>query len=242
MKHLLPFICLLALTACSPAALSTATLAPSETSLPPTATPLPPTATPLPPTASPTPLPPSATPTATATILPPTETVAPLPVELGEQPYLSQAYAFQVAYPTGWTPVELGDVLVLLLDPTAISTNIPTQAVTISSGPLETFLGGMLVGVPLEGSGAVLQALVPQLLGPGIELGELEPSEVGGLPAMGAAFTGQDETGIPVAGYVVLLLTEERAAILLASAPVEQWLDFAPTFGAMLDTFTFTNP
>ena len=235
MKHLLPFICLLALTACSPAALSTATLAPSRTSLPATATP-------LPPTASPTPLPPSATPTATATILPPTETVAPLPVELGEQPYLSQAYAFQIAYPTGWTPVELGDVLVLLLDPTAISTNIPTQAVTISSGPLETFLGGMLVGVPLEGSGAVLQALVPQLLGPGIELGELEPSEVGGLPAMGAAFTGQDETGIPVAGYVVLLLTEERAAILLASAPVEQWPVFAPTFSAMLDTFTFTNP
>ncbi len=235
MKHLLPFICLLALTACSPAALSTATLAPSETSLFPTATP-------LPPTASPTQPPPSATPTATATILPPTETVAPLPVELGEHPYLSQAYAFQVAYPAGWTPVELGDVLVLLLDPTAISTNIPTQAVTISSGPLETFLGGMLVGVPLEGSGAVLQALVPQLLGPGIELGEIEPSEVGGLPGMGAAFTGQDETGIPVAGYVVLVLIEERAAILLASAPAEQWPDFAPTFSAMLDTFTFTNP
>ena len=233
MKHLFFFLCLLVLTACSQEA-------PSEKRLPlPTATQPAPTATQRP-TFTPTPLPPTATPT--TAVLPPAATAIPIPGELGEQPYVSQAYAFQIAYPAGWTPVELGDVLILLGDPLAISTNTPTQAVTISSGPLETFLGGMLVGVPPDGAGAVLQALIPQLMGAGIQLGELEMRAVGDLPVVAAPFSGQDETGIPVAGYVVLALGEQRAAILMASAPAEQWPGFAPTFTAMLDTFSFTTP
>ena len=230
MKHLFFFLCLLALTACSQAS-------PSATTLPPTVTLQPPAATP-PPTSTPTPF----LPTATATPVLPTATDLPLPGVLDEQPYVNETYAFQVAYPTGWQPVEMGDIVILLADLSAISTNTPTQAVTISAGPLETFLGGMLVGVGLDGAGAVLQALVPQLMGPGIQLGQFETLTVGDLPAIGAPLDGEDETGIPIEGYVALLLTGQRAAILLASAPAGEWAGFAPTFTAMLDTFAFTIP
>jgi hypothetical protein len=146
-----------------------------------------------------------------------------------------------VAYPAGWHVVDMEDMVILLDDPAALATQIPTQAVIVSAGPLETFLGGLLAGVPLEGGGAVLRAVAPQLLGPGFELGEFEPLTAGDLPAIGAPFAGQDESGVDVQGYAVLTISGDRAAILLASAPAHQWPDLEPLFDAMLDTFTFID-
>ncbi|MGD2253630.1 MAG: hypothetical protein PVF70_12010 [Anaerolineales bacterium] len=224
MKRLPLVLCLLALTACGR---TQATPTPD----PPTATPVPPTATALP-TSTPTPLPPTSTPT----VLPETGAASAL---LADEPYTNPTYGYRLAYPAGWQVVEMGDMVILLADPSALATQIPTQAVIISAGPLETFLGGLLAGVPLEAGGAVLQAVAPQLLGAGFELGEFESLTAGGLPAIGAAFAGQDESGVDVQGFAVITISGERAAILLASAPVDQWPALEPLFHAMLDTFTF---
>lgn len=203
-----------------------------STPIPPTATAVTPTATAIPPRPTSTPLPPTITPTAQPT----TEAA---PALLADQPYHSKAYAYQIVYPTGWQAVDMGDMVILLADPSALTTQIPTQAVIISDGPVETFLGGLLAGVPLEGGSAVLQSVAPQLLGPGFVLGEFESLSVGDLPAIGADISGQDESGVDIQGYAVLTMSGERAVILLASAPVDQWPSLKPLFQAMLDTFMF---
>lgn len=197
-----------------------------------TRTPFPPSATAVPPTPTSTPLAPTNTPTA----LPATEAA---PAILSEQTYRNEAYGYQMMYPAGWQAIDMGDMVILLTDPSALTTHIPTQAVIISAGHLETFMGGLLAGVPLEGGSAALQSLAPQLLGPGFVLGEFESLSVGDLPSIGADFGGQDESGVDVQGYAVLTMSGERAAILLASAPADQWPSLEPLFHAMLDTFTF---
>ncbi|MBN2149574.1 MAG: hypothetical protein JW726_19460 [Anaerolineales bacterium] len=240
MKRFLLTLCLLVLAGCSP---STPTDAPPlSTATPPPTLTWTPTFTPLPPTETPTPLPP------TATLELPTETATPPPtaeaaeVMLNEIPYLSEIYGYQVAVPLGWQMVEMEDLLILTNDPQALANNTPTQAVIVSAGWLDTFLGGALVGVPIEGAPVVLQALIPQLLGPGFQPGEFETLPVGDLPAIGASLSGQDETGVSIEGYLTLILSDQRAAILLATAPADQWLDLAPLFTPILSSFTFTIP
>jgi hypothetical protein len=158
---------------------------------------------------------------------------------LAEQPYRSEVFGYSVSYPVGWQPVEMEDMLILVADPVALSTQTSTQAVILTAGQTDTFLGGLLAGVPLEGCSAVLQAVTPQLLGPSFQLGAFNPIAVGDLPAIGAPLAGQDETGVDIQGYAVLTLSEDRAAILLATAPVDEWPSLQPLLDAILETFAF---
>jgi hypothetical protein len=224
MKSFILISCLLALAACAQ---------PGPTT---TLMPLPSTETVVPPTANltPTTLPPTGTPT----ILPATKTVTNL---LLEELYVSEVYGYSFAYPNGWHAVEMQDMLILVADPAAISTSTPTQALIVFAGELDTFLGGMLVALPLEGAATELRAVVPQLVGPGYRLGEFESLALGELPAIGASFGGEDESGVPIQGYIVLTLSGEHAAILLGSAPADQWAGFELLYRIMLDTFIFTD-
>lgn len=201
--------------------------------------------------AEPTPLPATATPAAlittpkpTATPIPPTPTPLADPGYglLSEQLYISEAYGYEITYPAGWTLVEMADMLVLVDDPTSLSTNIPTRAAIISAGPLDSFLGGSLAGAPLESAGPALLAVVPQLLGSSYQLGEFEELSLRDIPAIGAPFNGVDETGVSILGYIALTISGDRAAILLGSAPEDLWPAYEPVFSAMLDTFSFINP
>jgi hypothetical protein len=70
-------------------------------------------------------------------------------------------------------------------------------------------------------------------------LGAFSPIAVGDLPAIGAPLAGQDETGVDIQGYAVLTLSEDRAAILLATAPVDEWPSLQPLLDAILETFAF---
>jgi hypothetical protein len=204
----------------------------------PTPTPVPPTATltPVPPTSTPTPVPPTPTPTQSPTAEPASKSVT----ELAGESFVNEAKGYSIAYPAGWQVMDMGEMVILIKDPAAMSTGTPT-AVIISADTVEAFLGGALVGVTEEQLGAALLTVAAQM-GEDLKLGEVETLTVGGLPAARAEGTGTADDGVtPMTGCLTLVLGDTHAAMIMAVAPAGQWEAFEPLFEAMLDTFTLTG-
>jgi len=116
---------------------------------------------------------------------------------------------------------------------------VPT-AVIVMADATENFLGGALVGITPDQVDVILQMASNQM-GEDFELGEAESITVNGIPAAGAELTGTADDGSMAEGYMVLVLGDTQAAIIMAVAPAGQWEVLQPAFEAMLDTFTFTG-
>lgn len=161
-------------------------------------------------------------------------------IELADEPFVNEAKGYSIAYPDGWQSLDMDFAVAFAPDlSAAVSGDLP-MAMIVMADTIEDFLDGALVGITEDQLEAVL-AMSSSFVGEDMELGEVESFSLNGLSATGASAEMVADDGSPMAGYVVLILGDTHAAIIVAAAPADQWEAFQPTFVAMLDTFTFTG-
>ncbi|MFZ5918120.1 MAG: DUF4352 domain-containing protein [Chloroflexota bacterium] len=161
--------------------------------------------------------------------------------ELADEPFVSQTQGYSVAYPAGWTYLEMGQMAIFVKDMAAAmaSDGLPS-AVIVMADAKEIFLEGALAGITPDQLGLVL-AEAANTMDENIQLGEVEEITVNDLTAAGADLTATTDDGTAMPGYIVLVMNDTQAAIIMAVMPAEDWPAFQPAFLSILDTFTFTG-
>lgn len=157
--------------------------------------------------------------------------------ELADEPFVNETKGYSIAYPDGWQSMDLDAMVIFIKDFTSMGSGAMT-AVIVMADTLENFLDGALVGIPEDQLLDVLAVAAGSQMGEDMELGEAESLTVNDLSAVGAEITSTADDGSPIAGYMVLVMSDTHAAMIIAVTPADQWEAFQPTFWAMLDTFT----
>ncbi len=190
------------------------------------------------PTAVPTPIPPTKTPA-------PTATPTPLPgLALGTEPFRSAAGGYSVRYPEGWQLLDFMGMVIFFPTEEAMEAEIPTEMlVMIEGGPLADL---SLIEADLSAATDSRQMLDLALQTMGgndstFQAGEVHDVRVGKEQAAYADISGE-ESGVAVAGRLLCIHLGENGVNIVTAGPADRWIEFVPTFEAMVASMTFFPP
>ena len=150
---------------------------------------------------------------------------------------------FAVMLPDGWQAAKERGITFIANQQAVWESAAPNDPlVMITVGSLGDLFGG-----------AVAKARSPDevlMIGAGVlgkdwqmTVGAVKPAEVRGYPAAECAVQdGNDRRSPQLAGRCLVVLADNRAAVIWAFSPVDQWDEFAPTYEAMLRSLTFAEP
>ena len=206
------------------------------------------TQTPLPdvtsvmPTDTSQPVPSTLTPTRAPTRTPTLTPTPGSPLPQGQVHYDAES-GFALMLPDGWQAVKDKGITFMANQPAVWESSAPNDPlVMVMVGPIGDLFGG-----------AVAKARTPEevlMIGAGtlskdwqVEVGSVKDAEVKGYPAAECLIQdGNDKRTPQLAGRCLVVLADNRAAVIWALSPTDQWAEFAPTFQAMLRSLTFAEP
>jgi hypothetical protein len=158
-------------------------------------------------------------------------------VPLSDETFVNQAKGYSLVPPEGWLDMDLGEMVIFIPNLAAMEADVPT-AIVVMADTVEQFLEGALQEISKDQLETVL-TMAASFLDESMDLGEVENLTVNDLSAVGAELSVTADDGSIMPGYIVLVLGDTHAAIVMSIMPVDQWEAFEPTFWEMLETFTF---
>jgi hypothetical protein len=178
----------------------------------------------------------------------------PTTEDLGGEPFVSEEYGYQIAYPEGWLILDdwgqvsfSADVAHSLCEESSgiewseCHTPIVVALWIPNSDILEEFDS-------LESESDTLYLLellaMNQTAGPTYVMRPLETLDVSGVPAIGARFYGSDfahDEYQSFRGYIIFVRGDTQEAVIWTTTPTVVWQQFQPVFAALLDSFAFVG-